>query len=117
MLAHGTALLSSTGDEYQSLESDADYQQLSSQERIAYHRQQLKQRLGLVAQGKVFSSGVEQLLEDADLIVQSEAGTGSGVSAGGGKPKKVSSQNYPFLPKSKFRVFVQKPWTIRSQGF
>lgn len=41
------------------------------QERIAFHRQQLKQRLGLTAQGKVFSTGIDQLFDDSDLLIQS----------------------------------------------
>ena len=41
------------------------------QERISFHRQQLKQRLGLTAQGKVFSTGVDQLFDDSDLLIQS----------------------------------------------
>ena len=69
VLTHGTPLLSSTGDEYQSLESDPEYQRMTAQERVAFHRQQLRQRLGLVAQGKVFSTGMEGLFEDSDLVV------------------------------------------------
>ena len=45
------------------------------QERASFHRQQLKQRLGLVAQGKVFSTGIERLFEDSDLIVSTEVKT------------------------------------------
>lgn len=41
------------------------------QERISFHRQQLKQRLGLTSQGKVFSTGVDQLFDDSDLLIQS----------------------------------------------
>ena len=44
---------------------------LVMQERISFHRQQLKQRLGLTAQGKVFSTGVDQLFDDSDLLIQS----------------------------------------------
>ena len=44
---------------------------LLTQERISFHRQQLKQRLGLTAQGKVFSTGVDQLFDDSDLLIQS----------------------------------------------
>ena len=44
---------------------------LHTQERISFHRQQLKQRLGLTAQGKVFSTGVDQLFDDSDLLIQS----------------------------------------------
>ena len=40
---------------------------MSPQERLAFHRQQLKQKLGLVAQGKVFSTGIEALLDDSDI--------------------------------------------------
>ena len=49
---------------------------------MSFHRQQLKQRLGLVAQGKVFSTGIEKLFEDSDLIIptfrnnEETAGTG-----------------------------------------
>ena len=39
-----------------------------SQERLSFHRTQLRQRLGLVAQGKVFSTGMEQLFDDSDLL-------------------------------------------------
>ena len=42
---------------------------MTAQERVAFHRQQLRQRLGLVAQGKVFSTGMERLFEDSDLVV------------------------------------------------
>ena len=38
------------------------------QERLAFQRQQLKQRLGLSAQGKVFSTGMENLFDDNDLV-------------------------------------------------
>ena len=69
VLSYGTPLLSSTGEELSQLENDPDYQRMTPQERLAFHRQQLKQRLGLVAQGKVFSTGIESLLEDSDLAV------------------------------------------------
>ena len=79
VLTHGTPLLSSTGDEYQSLESDPEYQRMTAQERVAFHRQQLRQRLGLVAQGKIFSTGMEGLFEDSDLVVTpAESGDGNG---------------------------------------
>ena len=42
---------------------------MTAQERVAFHRQQLRQRLGLVAQGKIFSTGMEGLFEDSDLVV------------------------------------------------
>ena len=57
-------MLSSTGEELFQLEND---NQMSSQEQLAFHRQQLKQRLGLVAQGKLFSTGIESLIEDSDI--------------------------------------------------
>ena len=43
------------------------------QEKAAFYRQQLLQKLGLVAQGKVFSTGVEKFIEDDDLMVTSSA--------------------------------------------
>jgi TATA-binding protein-associated factor len=71
VLDHGVPLLSSTGDEFNKLEDDPDYQKMTQQEKAAFHRQQLKQKLGLVAQGKVFSTGLEQLFDDSDLIITS----------------------------------------------
>ena len=71
VLAHGTPLLSSTGDEF-ALENDPDYQKMSFQERASFHRQQLQEQLGLVSQGKVFSTGLETLIDDSDLEVSSE---------------------------------------------
>lgn len=68
VLLYGTPLLSSTGDEFSQLEDDPEYQKMTYQEKAAFHRQQLKQKLGLVAQGKVFSTGLEQLFDDEDLI-------------------------------------------------
>ncbi len=54
----------------------------SSQERLALQRQQLRQRLGLSAQGKVFSTGMEHLFDDNDLmthtVVSPSSGTGMG---------------------------------------
>ena len=38
-----------------------------------FYRQQLLQKLGLVAQGKVFSTGVEKFIEDSDLMITSSA--------------------------------------------
>ena len=43
------------------------------QEKAAFYRRQLLQKLGLVAQGKVFSTGVEKFIEDSDLMVTSPA--------------------------------------------
>ena len=60
-------LLSSTGEELLQLENDSNYIHMNPQEQLAFHRQQLKQRLGLVAQGKLFSTGIESLLEDSDI--------------------------------------------------
>ena len=62
------------------------------QERIAFHRQQLKQRLGLTAQGKVFSSGVDQLFDDSDLLIQSSNSPSAGSDSAALKRngKKVS---------------------------
>ena len=68
VLAHGTPLLSSTGDEF-ALENDPDYQKMSFQERASFHRQQLQEQLGLVSQGKVFSTGLETFIDDSDLEV------------------------------------------------
>ena len=39
-----------------------------AQERLAFQRQQLQERLGLTAQGKVFSTGMEHLFDDNDLV-------------------------------------------------
>ena len=41
------------------------------QEKAAFNRQQLLQKLGLVAQGKVFSTGMEKLIDDSDFIITS----------------------------------------------
>ena len=71
VLAHGTPLLSSTGDEF-ALENDPDYQKMSFQERASFHRQQLQEQLGLVSQGKVFSTGLEALIDDSDLDVTTD---------------------------------------------
>ncbi|XP_019852330.1 PREDICTED: TATA-binding protein-associated factor 172 isoform X2 [Amphimedon queenslandica] len=68
VLKYGTPLLSSTGDEYNQLENDVEYQKMTQKEKATYHRQQLKQKLGLVSQGKVFSTGLEQLFDDNDLL-------------------------------------------------
>ena len=59
---------------------------MTAQERVAFHRQQLRQRLGLVAQGKVFSTGMERLFEDSDLVVTTgeskESNTGNRAKVG-----------------------------------
>ena len=114
VLSHGTALLSSTGEEY-CLDNDPDYQNMTAQvstlstymsqslypslphltpasltlplpphplspklprsvppqEKATFYRQQLLQKLGLVAQGKVFSTGIEKFIDDSDLIITS----------------------------------------------
>ena len=58
MLKHGTPLLASAGDEYSTHdEGDNDVGKMSEKERVSFYRQQLRQKLGLVAQGKVFSTG------------------------------------------------------------
>ena len=60
------------------------------QERASFHRQQLRQRLGLVAQGKVFSTGMEGLFEDSDLVVTMTTTTeGEGRGRSGGRQEKV----------------------------
>ena len=41
------------------------------QEKTAFYRQQLLQKLGLVAQGKVFSTGIEKFIDDSDLVITS----------------------------------------------
>lgn len=62
MLQHGTPLLASAGDEFSTHdEGDNDLEKMNEKERVSFYRQQLKQKLGLVAQGKVFSTG-EKLL-------------------------------------------------------
>lgn len=38
-------------------DGDAELAKMSEKERAMFYRQQLKQKLGLVAQGKVFSTG------------------------------------------------------------
>lgn len=58
------------------------------QERAAFHRQQLRQKLGLVAQGKVFSTGIEKLFEDSDLLLPTGS-EGSPKSGNGGRQQKV----------------------------
>ncbi len=60
---------------------------MCAQEKAAFHRHQLKQRLGLVAQGKVFSTGIEGLFEDSDLLVETNNGE---VVEDEGKATKVS---------------------------
>ncbi|XP_064406197.1 TATA-binding protein-associated factor 172-like [Halichondria panicea] len=74
VLTHGTTLLSSTGEEFYTLDNDPEYLKMSPQERLSFHRTQLRQRLGLVAQGKVFSTGMEQLFEDTDLLPGTSGG-------------------------------------------
>ena len=66
----------------------------SVQERLAFHRQQLKQRLGLEAQGKVFSTGMEQLFDDSDLIIP---GPGGGRGEGQQKRKNVCMDNDTYV--------------------
>jgi len=59
VLQHGTPLLASAGDEFMvTEEGDAELAKMSEKERAMFYRQQLKQKLGLVAQGKVFSTGM-----------------------------------------------------------
>ncbi|XP_065898514.1 TATA-binding protein-associated factor 172-like isoform X2 [Dysidea avara] len=53
-------------------EGDAELAKMSEKERAMFYRQQLKQKLGLVAQGKVFSTGIEKLFDDEDLILKKE---------------------------------------------
>jgi len=60
VLKHGTPLLASAGDEY-STQGEGDLGKMNEKERVSFYRQQLRQKLGLVAQGKVFSTG--KLLE------------------------------------------------------
>ena len=60
---------------------------MSAQERVAFHRQQLRQRLGLVAQGKVFSTGIEGLFDDSDLVVT--AGESEEANYSGNRAAKV----------------------------
>jgi len=61
VLQHGTPLLASAGDEFTTPgEGDSDLVKMNEKERVAFYRQQLKQKLGLVAQGKVFSTGEER---------------------------------------------------------
>ena len=43
------------------------------QEKAVFYRQQLLQKLGLVAQGKVFATGVEKFIDDSDLMIASSA--------------------------------------------
>ncbi len=48
------------------------------QDRLAFQRQQLHQRLGLCAQGKVFSTGMEDLFDDNDLVTHVVPNSGTG---------------------------------------
>ena len=58
VLKHGTPLLASAGDEYSTQdEGENALGKMSEKERVSFYRQQLRQKLGLVAQGKVFSTG------------------------------------------------------------
>ena len=58
VLKHGTPLLASAGNEYSAHdEGDNVVGKMSEKERVSFYRQQLQQKLGLVAQGKVFSTG------------------------------------------------------------
>lgn len=112
VLKHGTPLLSSTGDEYQALENDTEFQKMTPQvqletwishgrvgiyifiysfcqERLSFQRQQLKQRLGLSAQGKVFSTGMENLFDDNDLVTHVVPSMGTGPDNRKGNGNKV----------------------------
>lgn len=61
VLKHGTPLLASAGSEYNTHdEGDNAVGKMSEKERVSFYRQQLRQKLGLVAQGKVFSTGMFQ---------------------------------------------------------
>lgn len=58
VLQHGTPLLASAGDEFTTTcDGDNDVGKMNEKERVSFYRQQLRQKLGLVAQGKVFSTG------------------------------------------------------------
>ena len=58
VLKHGTPLLASAGIEFSTHDGgDNAVGKMSEKERVSFYRQQLRQKLGLVAQGKVFSTG------------------------------------------------------------
>ena len=56
---------------------------------MAFQRQQLKQRLGLNAQGKVISMGMEHLFDDNDLVTHVVPSMGTGPERGKGNENEV----------------------------